>query len=128
MRQLISLVVLLLALSLAGSCTPANATPVGASVAISQALPAVGPGYSHSYDFTCTTTPQKHVQSALSYMCRVAEDATARVRIGGSNITTSANGPTFAADEPFGADVREEWCVATSGTVVISCRAMKATR
>src|SRR5690606_36981270 len=119
MRQLLFLALVLFSLALVGSCTPANATPVGASVAISQALPAVGPGYSDSFDFSCTTSPAVFVSGALSYECRVAREAAARVRIGDAGITTTSGGPTYDADERFGGNLKAEWCVSESGTVEI---------
>ena len=88
---------------------------------------ASNPGFSDSFTVACGTSATA-IQSPfnqLSYMCEVDEAATAPVFVGGSGVLITT-GVEFDAAEDFGGNVRKEFCVVTTGTVDINCRAQVA--
>lgn len=120
---------LCLAFSLLSSCSPANASPpIGEAVAISQALPAAGPGHSDGFLVNCIDDDETpiYAPTQVSYECRVAADAAAVVWVGDSDVANdgSAGGVYYEAGDRFGGDIKIEYCIAASGTVVVYCRAM----
>jgi len=85
---------------------------------------ASGAGFPDSFDVTCATTATK-IQSTkgqMSYMCQVDSGASASVVIGDSGVTATT-GPAFAASADFGGNLRYEYCIVSSGTVTVHCRA-----
>lgn len=88
-----------------------------------KAYAAPGGGYSDSFNVTCGTTATLiSVDNQVSYMCEVDDAATIDVAVGDVNLTTTT-APDFAAGERFGGNVKFEYCIVSTGTVDVHCRA-----